>query len=620
MAETQGASSLADAVVHTDVQGQAAATAIAALVGRRVHVAGHLATVRWGPGTLLAPAPKRQPAPEDSGAAGPEPTPAAAPVQVVGIEYDDAGLGKHDGAYQGTQLFQCKAGHGSFVKVEKVELGVSIQRALGEKYFAGSLAAASKSVRSEAVNAMDYIDSKGREKTLSVELVGRYGVEQRQQRLESFIEMALAETNVETRYPEDVWDGDWCLPNLKSLWLDMTPISEWSDVAAFCELCPQLEWLSLTKTRIQPITGVGALPAPRGAPVRPCDHRIALQPFMCRVRTLVLNATLVTWEALLALDAASLFPYLENLHLSQNHLTEGVPELPADRRPFPLLKSLVLDDNAIADWRVLRRAINTFPQLEALHMNLNSLGETLDGLADVAADPTPRRLTALFLNENRLGSWAAIGALSNYVVLELKAQRIPLTEGETALASPLLLRQVFIALMPTLLRLNASEVTVKERTAAERYFLGIASQPTNRMVEGLRVTCDIAGHVSRLHGIHGEVVGGDMTEGAQASRAALLHTLVEVILRPVGVAIVEQPSATKRVPHTMTVAELKRLCQLLFKQVPQDRIRLQLADPSLPFGIPLDDDSRELGFYGVGDGAEIRVDDAADTAKAAKKG
>jgi hypothetical protein len=253
--------------------------------------------------------------------------------------------------------------------------------------------------------------------------------------------------------------------------------------------------------------------------------------------------------------------------------------------------------------------------LEALHLNANRLGESLEGLADAAADDTPRRLTALFLNENRLSSWAAIGALSAYALLELKAQRISLTEGDTPVASPMLVRQILVALMPTLLRLNASEVTVKERTAAERYFIALAERKDSPVVQGLATGgCDVAAHAARLRERHGEVVGGDATEEAQASRSALMHALVEVTLRPVGAAILEQALQTKRVPHTMTVGELRRLCQSLFKKVPLNRIRLSLVDEGLPFGIPLDDDNRELGFYGVGDGAEIRVADSADDA------
>ena len=43
-----------------------------------------------------------------------------------------------------------------------------------------------------------------------------------------------------------------------------------------------------------------------------------------------------------------------------------------------------------------------------------------------------------------------------------EVQRIPLTEGDRPTASPMLLRQVLIALMPGLMRLNASEVNSKD--------------------------------------------------------------------------------------------------------------------------------------------------------------
>eukprot|EP00439_Symbiodinium_sp_Y106_P071917 s552_g13.t1 len=529
------------------------------------------------------------------------------------------GLGKHSGTYQGKTLFTCRDGHGSFAKVEKLELGMPIQRAIAEKYFAAALPeAAKKSTRQETLDAMDYMDSKGREKSMSVEFVGRYDIEQRQQRLEGFVEMSLAESALVSRYPDEIWSGDWSLPNLKSLWLDKTLICEWAEVAAICELCPNLEWLSLSRTRLRACQP-GALPAPAHAPNGMSD-RLVFKPFVCKVRTLILNGTGITWSDLLAVDALGLFPQLEHLHLSQNSLEEGIPTILGDAegnddapvRRLQRLQSLVLDNNHISDWTVLRRAIAAFPSLQALHLNGNLLGESIEGLAQAAADQTPRRLTALFLNENKLASWRSIGALASYALLELKVQRIPLTDSGSPLASPMLLRQVLIALMPTLMRLNASEVTVKERTAAERYFLSIAHQTDSLLVQGLAESCNIQEHVERLRAIHGAVVGGDITEHSQASRSALSNALVEVALRPVGAAIVEKPVTRKKVPHTMTVGELKRLAQLLFKQVPLDRVMLTLADDGLPFGVPLDDEARELGFFGIGDGAEIRVDDSAD--------
>lgn len=577
------------------------------LVGRRVRISGNPATIRWGPGHVQAP-PSKKPAAEDSSTA-PQ---TAATVEVVGIEYDHPGLGKHDGTHQGERLFTCKSGYGSFVKIEKLELGTSLQWAIADKYFAGLLPeAANKNARAEVVDEMDYVDSKGRSKQMTVELVGRYNVEKKQQRLESFIEASFADTCLESRYPENVWEGDWSLPNCRSLWLDKTLLTEWAEVVAICELCPQLEWLSLAKNPLARVPQDGVLKSLREAPEKPLDMRLVLAPFASKLRTIVLTDTGVSWDDIIALQKGGHFPCLENLQLARNGIKEGIPDFKGLTPSLPRLRSIVLDHNGISDWRILRRIITALPTLESLHLNGNLLGESLEGLAEMASDQTPRCLVNLFLAENRISSWQAIGALSSYALLELKTQRNPITEGESPLASSQVLRQVLIALMPTLVRLNASEVPEKERKAAERYFLALEKQGSP-VLKAVGETCNVDAHIARLRAIHGEVVAGDATEAAQATRAAIVNALVEVTLRPIGAAILDQPQVKKRVPHTMTVGDLKRLCHSIFKQVPLDRINLILADPGLPFGLPFDDESRELGFYGICDGAEIRIDDQND--------
>merc|ERR1711988_1630466 len=161
--------------------------------------------------------------------------------------------------------------------------------------------AANRGARCEGVDAFEYVDSKGRNKHMTVELVGRYNVEQHQQRLEAFLEASLAETCLESRYPDNVWVGDWSLPSLRSLWLDKTLLTEWADILAICELCPQLEWLSLAKNRLSRVPEDGILSAPRGAPEKPRQMALVLEPFTSKVKTLVLTQTGVTWQDVLAL-------------------------------------------------------------------------------------------------------------------------------------------------------------------------------------------------------------------------------------------------------------------------------------------------------------------------------
>merc|ERR1719201_1955676 len=123
---------------------------------------------------------------------------------------------------------------------------------------------------------------------MTVELVGRYNIEQQQQRLEAFVEASLADTCIETRFPDNVWEGDWSLPNLKSLWLDKTLLSDWADIIAIIELCPQLDWLSLAKNRLKPVPPNGILGDPRDAPEKRHDVLVLKGGRTSKLRTLIL--------------------------------------------------------------------------------------------------------------------------------------------------------------------------------------------------------------------------------------------------------------------------------------------------------------------------------------------
>merc|ERR1719265_2903689 len=138
---------------------------------------------------------------------------------------------------------------------------------------------------------------------MTVELVGRYDIEKHQQRLEAFMEASLAETCLESRYPENVWAGDWSLPNLKSLWLDKTLLTDWADVLAILELSPQLEWLSLAQCRLNRVPPNGVLPPPRDKPENPREMALVLPcgPRTSKLRTLILTETGVTWQDVIAL-------------------------------------------------------------------------------------------------------------------------------------------------------------------------------------------------------------------------------------------------------------------------------------------------------------------------------
>lgn len=97
----------------------------------------------------------------------------------VGVEWDDASRGKHDGSTGGTQYFTCSSGtsSGSFVRIEKVPLGSTLLEALRARY---------TNQRAEGSGAADgevFLRTAANHKVL-VELVGEDEVTQRQSQLD----------------------------------------------------------------------------------------------------------------------------------------------------------------------------------------------------------------------------------------------------------------------------------------------------------------------------------------------------------------------------------------------------------------------------------------------------
>lgn len=119
--------------------------------------------------------------------------------------------------------------------------------------------------------------------------------------------------------------------------------------------------------------------------------------------------------------------------------------------------------------------------------------------------------------------------------------------------------------------------------------------------------------------VHGE---GLVVQQGAAAGAGFASTLVELTIQPEAGCIIHMPPVKKKLPHTMLIKDLKLFCHAVFgKKLPVADMKLCFIDPDMPIGsvFDLSDEYRELGFFGVAEGYEIRVDEVDEKKEAYMK-
>eukprot|EP00959_Pyramimonas_sp_CCMP1952_P228095 4769529-Pyramimonas_sp.AAC.3 len=134
----------------------------------------------------------------------------------VGVEWDDAGRGKHDGAYKGTRYFECSRGlieevgaenKASFVRTAKLLVNVSFMEALRWRY--SNEVSAKESGTKEDM----YIKSASGQR-VNIELVGKDKVMSKQSQLDILSAVYVPDACINTA-GEEGWSTSF--PHLESV-------------------------------------------------------------------------------------------------------------------------------------------------------------------------------------------------------------------------------------------------------------------------------------------------------------------------------------------------------------------------------------------------------------------
>ncbi|KAL4077235.1 hypothetical protein V8B97DRAFT_1915339 [Scleroderma yunnanense] len=181
---------------------------------------------------------------------------------------------------------------------------------------------------------------------------------------------------------------------------------------------------------------------------------------------LVLN-TLVTWEEFR--EVLSFMPGLQVVELGYNRLTSLHTK---GLKPIPRIHCLNFDTNELSDWADMAFSLSEFVVLHRLILSSNII-RTIPALK---SHPSPlQSVQNLALSMNGLNHWKDVDRLTQWCpkLESLSLAGNPLSEqGETSHYA----RLFIIAKVPTLLVLDSTIISARERTDSELFYLSFVSK------------------------------------------------------------------------------------------------------------------------------------------------
>ena len=512
----------------------------------------------------------------------------SASLPFVGLQWDDAGRGKHDGTHAGRVYFTAPPGSASFVRHERLLPGRDFAAAVRDRYAASASAeeGAGGEEKEDHRLYLSAVNEEGRGAVrrrrafdVEVQFVGAAAASHRiAQQLGLRQDVSLLEAQVS--HAGDASAISALVPCLTEVDLSHNLLVDWTEAAAIVRALPRLRELRLSHNALQP------LPSPPPP---------AVSAFSC-LRTLVLNAVPSAWHCVLTLASHQLLPALAELHLAHNGLsslspsTASCPSASAESKDetpppvpspslnlcFPSLTTLDLSHNLLSDWSELCR-LSELPRLQQLQLSHNAISSVAYPPRSPSATTPFASLSSLSLSDNALQSLSVLSSLSLFPALtSLSIQRNAALDAAVS-HSASTLRFHAISRIPALQQLNSSSIPPRERSDADKFFLTFALQQwrdSGAANSGGSVSDmfpryrDIAAKYGIATGAEAEA--SSSSEAAKAAAAArtagtLASQTVEVELRLYGDAGEVAASVKRRLLLSMKVSAVRMMAERLFK-------------------------------------------------------
>ncbi|XP_031552493.1 tubulin-specific chaperone E-like [Actinia tenebrosa] len=496
----------------------------------------------------------------------------------LGVEWDDEKRGKHDGTLDGVSYFVCShPKSGSFVRLKKVNFGVSVIDALKQRY----------GVKHDTVQDMYVVDANN--KKTAVEMVGVNDVHKVQSCFEKLVEVGLREQLVNG--PDKDVSLSSVAPNIVQLDISRNLIASWDDLAKVIKDLNKLKTLNVSENQL----------------TLPTDHSLLKSSF-CMIKELYLNRMNLSWTEVLMI--MTMFPDLEDLHVCYNAIDSLRLNNDEENSNQCLLNqkivTLNLEGNLISNWSDIT-LLGNLTRLKTLILNDNKLIDVIfdDDTGSNKTNLFPS-LTSLSFSRNSIKDITSVNALNKLVdLVELRFKDNPVFKGETGFS----IRQELIARISSVKTVNGSPVTEKERLAAERAYIKkyakdwfdaggkVDNYDANKLTTEFVEKHPRYAELARVHGIPD-------SEVHQKTAATLKESLIALTFKCPDDS--SKKVLTKKLPGTMTIGKLKGLLYRLYKVDSADQ-KLSYLDTKNDREIQLDDDLRSLSFYSVVQGDTLYV-------------
>ncbi|KAL7060297.1 hypothetical protein AAHC03_09767 [Spirometra sp. Aus1] len=406
------------------------------------------------------------------------------------------------------------------------------------------------------------------------------------------------------------------LPNLVELDLSYSLLSKWTELARICRQLPALRMLNVSGNHMRlPPTATDEIESLCDTDRRiqfdmDTDSHEAEDLFSTSFTTLhhlaAVRMSNMSWSVLRRI--ISWMPSIKEICVAYNPLGDfpsvETPDGHSIAETFSGLETLDLTSTELTDFDRVLEMVGSSSCLTSLLLNGNKI-RTLR--LPTTSPPVLRALNQIGLRDNLLEDWESVDELARLPALTtLILRQNPILLNFT----PETARQEIIARLPGLKSLNFLEVSAEERRGAELDYLKRYSKTWKDAQENVNTKATFAKQHPAFIQICEKYGPPDAGDGKP-----VIKSLKEGLLRLHLACEPPAPNSRgvehvieRKVPARITINHLRTLVRRVFQLPPQariDLISLGCRPESTDVEVPLEADTRELGFYGVADGDKL---------------